>query len=309
MTESYLTDEAMSVVGRVSPARTGLVTAKDIGKFCAAIDEDNPLYLDPDAARAAGYADVISPPLFNASTTRPTPHRAGLLADGQYASAAPPGLGHLQTMLAGQSWDITRPTVAGERVVEISTTKSITERQGSTGAMVFVESETSVTTAAGEPIERYTSTLILRRPPPPRPPYTGSDGPAAAAIDLPATERTPDGLIKRPDMISLFMFCATIWAVHRIHWDTPYAQLEGLPLPILPGWMLSSYLAQLAEMRAPAGSRLQRLALRYRGSAFPGDTLNCTIAPGGGATESALSMVNQAGAELLSGHAAYAARD
>jgi len=306
MEETFLTEEVMAIVGTSLPPRSGLITAKDILKFCAAIDDSNPLYIDTKAARAAGYGEVISPPLFNASVTRPAPFRSGLLGDGQYDDAAPPGLGHLQTMLAGQSWDIVRPAVAGETVIEVFTTKSITERQGATGRIVFVEKEASLTTPRGELIERYASTLILRRPPPPLPPFDAARTPAASAGSEPTTVLTPEGFIKRPDMISLFMFAAAIWAVHRIHWDTPYAQSEGLPLPVLPGWMLSSYLAQLAELRAPKGRRLCRIGIRYKAPVHPGDVLTCVAAAPTAQGELAVSMTNQAGILVAGGQAAYA---
>ena len=117
---------------------------------------------------------------------------------------------------------------------------------------------------------------------------------------------TEDGFIKHPDMISLFMFSAAIWAVHRIHWDTPYAQSEGLPLPILPGWMLSSYLAQLAEMKAPAGQRLSRINVRYKGVVHPGDSLTCTAAITPAKPDFTLSILNQKGQEVAAADAAYA---
>jgi hydroxyacyl-ACP dehydratase HTD2-like protein with hotdog domain len=108
-------------------------------------------------------------------------------------------------------------------------------------------------------------------------------------------------------MISLFMFSAAIWAVHRIHWDTPYAQFEGLPLPVVPGWMVSCYFAQLAEMKAAAGQRLKRLSVRYKGMVHPGDTLTCTAAQNddGGIS---LSMTNQGDHEVAQGEATYADR-
>lgn len=300
---SYLTPEVLATVGETTEPRHGLIDAHQIRKFAAAIDDLNPIYRDVAAAQAAGHAGLVAPPLFNATATRPVPYRSGLLSDGQYDSAAPPGLGHLQTMLAGQHWDLIRPGIAGEDVIEVFTTKSITEKQGKTGAIVFVEKEATLTTPAGELIERYGSTLILRAPPPPLPPFAGSS--VAQAQDRPATVITPDGFIKHPDMITLFMFAAAIWGVHRIHWDTPYAQAEGLPLPILPGWALSSYLAELAGQQAPAGQRLRRIAVRYRSSAFPGDALHCTSA----SAESglALSMVNQHGTQVATGDAAFSA--
>jgi acyl dehydratase len=305
MSDSYLTPEIMALVGEVTAGRRGQFTANGIEKFAAAIDDRNPLYFDRAAARAAGYADVIGPPLYAAAATRPVPFRNGLLDDGQYDSAAPPGLTHLQTMLAGQNWELIRPAVAGEEVIETMTTKSITERKGGTGNIVFVDKQATITTLAGELIQRYSNVLILRAPPPPIPAFSGTA--VSAPESRPATIIEGDTLIKNPDKISLFMFCAAIWAVHRIHWDTPYARSEGLPEAILPGWMVSSYLAQLAEMSAPKGMRLSKINVRYKGMAFPGDTLTCRAVPISGETGVSLLVTNQSGVEISAGDAAFAA--
>ena len=40
------------------------VGAEKIREFARAIGDDNPLYLDQDAARRAGYPDLIAPPTF-----------------------------------------------------------------------------------------------------------------------------------------------------------------------------------------------------------------------------------------------------
>jgi acyl dehydratase len=303
MSDSYLTPEIMALVGTSTPGRRGQFSANGIEKFAAAIDDRNPLFFDKAAAQAVGYADVIAPPLYAAAAARPVPFRDGLLGDGQYDSAAPPGLTHLQTMLAGQNWELIRPAVAGEDVIETMTTRSITERQGSTGNIVFVDKEATITTLGGDLIQRYTNVLILRAPPPPMAAFEGSE--AAPTQSGPATIFDGDTLIKNPDKITLFMFCAAIWAVHRIHWDTPYARSEGLPEAILPGWMVSSYLAELATMRAPTGMRLGKINVRYKGMAFPGDTLTCRAAPIAGETGVQLSVTNQSGAEISTGHAAY----
>ena len=300
---TLLTDQVMSIVGTSSEPVWGLVTANAIRKFATGIDDANPLFVDRAAARAAGYADVISPPLFAASVLRPTPFRAGFLNDGQYETTAPPGLTHLQTILAGQRWEILRPAVAGEEICEVFTTRSITEKQGKTGPMVFVEKESVVTTRDGEVIQRYGNALILREPPPPLPPFSGEARSYGHPEGTPATEWDGEALIKRPDMISLFLFDGAAWCVHRIHWDIPYAQQEGLPAPILPGWMTSSYLAQLAQVRAPEGQRLHKIDVRYKASVFPGDTVRCTAVPGDGGV--ALSAVNQHGIENASATASF----
>lgn len=305
MSDSYLTPEIMALVGTSTPGRHGQFSANGFAKFATAIDDHNPLYFDRDAARKAGFADVITPPLYAAAATRPVPFREGFQSDGQYDSVAPPGLEHLQTMLAGQNWELIRPGIAGEEVVEVFTTKSITERQGSTGNIVFVDKEATITTLGGELIQRYTNILILRAPPPPGAAFAG--GEAASEEDRAATIFDGEAMVKNPDKITLFMFCAAIWAVHRLHWDTPRARAEGLPEAILPGWMVSSYLAQLAEMRAPSGMRLGTINVRYKGMAFPGDTLTCRAAPADGETALKLSVTNQKGAEISTGDAAYVA--
>jgi acyl dehydratase len=306
MSDSYLTPEIMAMVGEKSVGRRGQFCANGIQKYAAAIDDHNPLYFDRDAAKAAGYANVIGPPLYAASATRPVPFRNGLLADGQYETAAPRGLTHLQTMLGGQNWELIRPAVAGEEIIETFTTRSITERKGGTGNIVFVDKEATITTVQGELIQRYSNVLILRAPPPAMDAFSGPE-PFAPTESRPATIFDGETMIKNPDKISLFMYCAAIWAVHRIHWDTPYARSEGLADAILPGWMVSSYLAQLAEIRAPQGMRLTKINVRYKGMAFPGDTLTCHAAPINGETGVSLSVINQSGVEISTGDAAYIA--
>jgi acyl dehydratase len=54
-----------SYIGRTYPASPVYqVSRAKIREFAEAIGDDNPLYLDPVAARAAGYSDVITPPTF-----------------------------------------------------------------------------------------------------------------------------------------------------------------------------------------------------------------------------------------------------
>ncbi len=54
-----------SYIGRTYPASPVYeVSRAKIREFAESIGDDNPLYLDPAAARAAGYPDVIAPPTF-----------------------------------------------------------------------------------------------------------------------------------------------------------------------------------------------------------------------------------------------------
>ena len=52
-------------IGRAYPASGRSEVAREkIRDFATAIGDLNPVYLDPEAARAAGHADVIAPPTF-----------------------------------------------------------------------------------------------------------------------------------------------------------------------------------------------------------------------------------------------------
>lgn len=274
MSNKLLTEEAMAPIGRVVRMRRGLVTATDIAKFCSGIGEDGAEHRDEAAARAMGYSGIVAPPTFPALTTRPIPPRTGFLPDGQYDDAAPPGLGHLQTMLGGQDWTIHRSARVGEIIEERRTVLSMEEREGKTGPMAIVRSEQAFTNETGEAIESLISTLIVRPPPP------AIEATAAPAIEpettaeLPPAE--PNQLIVRPDMIQSFLFNASIWAVHRIHWDVPYARSEGLPSTLIVGWNLANFIARLGKKIAPEGKRLNRIDLSYRAVAHPGDILTCT---------------------------------
>ncbi len=51
-------------IGKAFPPVVYAVGREKIREYAHAVGEINPLYLDPAAARAAGYADVVAPPMF-----------------------------------------------------------------------------------------------------------------------------------------------------------------------------------------------------------------------------------------------------
>jgi acyl dehydratase len=51
-------------IGKAYPAVTYAVGREKIREYAAAVGETDPLYHDVEAARAAGYADVVAPPMF-----------------------------------------------------------------------------------------------------------------------------------------------------------------------------------------------------------------------------------------------------
>jgi acyl dehydratase len=107
-----------STVGKVyRPAQTYQVGREGIGDFARAIGDANPLYLDPAAARAAGYADVIAPPTF-------------LTAVGNRFEADNPmfdpevEVDFSRIVHSEQRFELARPVTAGD---ELSVTVTITQ--------------------------------------------------------------------------------------------------------------------------------------------------------------------------------------
>jgi acyl dehydratase len=51
-------------IGKRYPPLTYAVGREKVREYAEAVGESNPLYLDVEAARAAGHADVLAPPMF-----------------------------------------------------------------------------------------------------------------------------------------------------------------------------------------------------------------------------------------------------
>jgi hydroxyacyl-ACP dehydratase HTD2-like protein with hotdog domain len=276
MTYKLLTSEALDYVNQPQRILFGEVNASDISKFCSGIGEEGAEHRDEAAARSMGYDGIVGPPTFPFLTTRPTPSRSHYLADGQYDDVAPAGMSHLQTMLGGQDWTIHRLCRVGERIEERRKTLSIEEREGKNGPLAIMRTEQFFCTPDGEPIETLVSTLIMR----PAPPAIEDNALASVAQEASREPEMPDAntnqLVVKTDMIQSFLFNAAIWAVHRIHWDIPYARSEGLPSTLLVGWNLANYVARLGKKLAPEGRNLHRLDLSYRAMAHPGEILTVT---------------------------------
>ena len=57
-------DVNTGVVGKAYPATTYVVGREKVREYARAVGETDPLYLDAEAAWAAGHADVVAPPMF-----------------------------------------------------------------------------------------------------------------------------------------------------------------------------------------------------------------------------------------------------
>jgi acyl dehydratase len=139
-----------TAVGKTYAPVTYVVGREKIREYANAVGETNPLHLDPEAARAAGYADVVAPPMFAVVYQSPS------VMPGIFDPEV--GIDFARMVHSGQDFRWTRPVVAGEEITTTTTVAAIAER----GGMGFFDFEVVSRDAAGEPICRGTWKMIVR---------------------------------------------------------------------------------------------------------------------------------------------------
>ncbi|MFI7691831.1 MaoC family dehydratase N-terminal domain-containing protein [Nonomuraea sp. NPDC049655] len=138
-------------VGRTYPSAAPYeVSRVKIKEFATAIGDNNPVYRDREAARAAGYPDVIAPPTF--------PIVFSLQAGGEALVDPELGLNLAMVVHGEQRFEYVRPVCAGDELV---TTATITDIR-SVGRNELLTIRSDVTTVAGEPVCTTYNTIVER---------------------------------------------------------------------------------------------------------------------------------------------------
>lgn len=162
MADSLLTDEIRAWIGREFPPVTGEVTARDIERFAIAVDDLNPLYLDPEQAAASRHGGIIAPPMFyEIPVTRPTP-LGRLRPDGLGGSREMPSLPLKRIMAGGVDCEFHTPMRPGDTITARRKLAEIVEREGRSGPMIFLTWETRFTNQRDELCAVVRTTAIAR---------------------------------------------------------------------------------------------------------------------------------------------------
>ena len=137
-------------VGKSFAPSTYAVGREKIREYAHAVGETNPLYLDVEAARAAGHADVVAPPMFAVVYSSPAVIPA--LFDPQVE------MNFAMMVHGGQEFEWGPLVVAGDEITTTASVKSITERDG----MGFYIFESVSVNERGEQVAKGTWTNIVR---------------------------------------------------------------------------------------------------------------------------------------------------
>jgi acyl dehydratase len=111
-----------AAIGRTFAPHIYLVGREKVREYALAVGETNPLYLKLEAARAAGHADVVAPPMFAAVYAGPAFHEA--LVDPEL------GIDFEMLVHAGQEFEWGPLVIAGDEITTQVELADVSEKLG-----------------------------------------------------------------------------------------------------------------------------------------------------------------------------------
>jgi acyl dehydratase len=141
---------ASDAIGRVSAPVTYAVGREKIREYANAVGEKDPLHTDLDAARAAGHADLVAPPMFVVVYTAP--------AIGPAFFDPAVGMDFARMVHGAQEFAWGPLVIAGDEITTEVEVADISER----GGMGFYVFESRSDNGRGERVCTGTWTCIVR---------------------------------------------------------------------------------------------------------------------------------------------------
>jgi acyl dehydratase len=126
------------------------VEADRVTQFAEAIGDLDPRFVDPEAARAEGFPDLVAPPTF--------PTVMQILGSAQVVMDPELGLDYSRVVHGEQEYEWRRPMVAGDRLTAVPRIADIYAK----GPNEFLVTEAEIVDADGEVVCVARSTLLSR---------------------------------------------------------------------------------------------------------------------------------------------------
>lgn len=143
-----------SVIGKAYPSFVYEVEKVKIKELAEAIEDNNPLYRNEEAARASKYGSLVAPPTF------PTLFRSeewgimDMLNDLKVEIA--------KLLHGEQEYEYFRLIKPGDRLTCTTWIKDIYTKEGKSGSMDMVTTETDCVDQKGELVVRARALLVIR---------------------------------------------------------------------------------------------------------------------------------------------------
>lgn len=159
-----LNDEARAWAKQPFAQYQVTVSRNDIARYARAIGETDPIHFDPEAARNAGFVDVVAPPYFPYTIRMQAANlrdRADLEPDGSSSEDVPP-VETTRAMAGETTIEMGVPVVAGDVITLDKRIVDLYEKSGRSGDLVFVVQEFRFTNQRGDLAMREEFTRIYR---------------------------------------------------------------------------------------------------------------------------------------------------
>ncbi len=139
-----------SAKGKTYPPLEYEVGKEKIREYAQAVGEDNPVYFDREAARAAGFRDVPAPPMFAVVYSSPA------ITHGLFDPDV--GINFAMLVHGGQEFEWGEPVCAGDTITTTASVKDIHQK----GEMGFYVFESVSENQHGQEVVRGTWSNIVR---------------------------------------------------------------------------------------------------------------------------------------------------
>ena len=137
-------------VGRESTPVRYEIERGHIRRFVEAIGDSNPIYVDEEAARAAGHERIPAPPTF-ATALRPADPRDGMEIDWK------------KLLHGEQEYRHERPLYAGDQITVVGKIAEAYVKEGKAGVMDMLVTETTGSDERGRVVFRARSLAVIKR--------------------------------------------------------------------------------------------------------------------------------------------------
>lgn len=156
---SIITDEIRAMIGTGAEPVIMEVERGAIKRYADAVDDDNPLFHEVEAAKAAGYEDIICPPGFFGWPAKGRATIGGLSMVGSVLVKA----GLFRILDGGVDQEFYLPIRAGDTLTAYAKIADVRERESKSGGkMLFTTVETTYWNQNGDKVAVSRSTIIAR---------------------------------------------------------------------------------------------------------------------------------------------------
>ncbi|MGF1597531.1 MAG: MaoC family dehydratase N-terminal domain-containing protein [Acidimicrobiales bacterium] len=163
MTASLIPDETKQRVGQLlTEPVTVTIDRREAQRYAHAVGDDNPVYFDEAAARAAGHRTLIVPPTFVTHAVVAPKANEELRTDGLWKDRGGVRLEVERMMFGGEEWDFLEPVCVGDVITAETRLADVDQKDGSKGPFVRVVRETTFRRDDGTVVARSRQIGIAR---------------------------------------------------------------------------------------------------------------------------------------------------